>query len=181
CSGHCLKVCSRGLRLGRTVAAPELIDGRELAKELWDIHTSPVIQAAVYHFCRQRLLDRHQARVLREYGRRRAALLTALGKRMPPGVTWSDHEGGFSLLVTLPTGLDATALLERAAARGVVFTPGNAFFVDGGGERMLALPFARRPPARTAGGTRRLPAATRDAQRQPEPASAAALPAVPLV
>src|SRR6185503_15292420 len=104
------------------VAGPELIERLEVAKELADIHTSPLIQAAVYHFCRQRLLDRHQARVLREYGRRRAALLTALGKRMPPGVTWSDHEGGFSLLVTLPAGMDAIALLERAVGRGVVFT-----------------------------------------------------------
>src|SRR5262249_61040234 len=141
CSGHCLKVCSRGLRLGRTVAAPELIDGRELAKELWDIHTSPVIQAAVYHFCRQRLLDRHQARVLREYGRRRAALLQALAKRMPPGVTWTENEGGFSLLLTLPARMDATVLLEQAAPRGLVFTPGNAFFVDGGGERLRRLSF----------------------------------------
>ena len=42
---------------------PELIDRLEMAKHLADIHTSPLIQAAVYHFCRQRLLDRHQARV----------------------------------------------------------------------------------------------------------------------
>ncbi len=69
------KILFPGLRLGWIVAAPELIDRLEVAKDLADIHTSPLIQAAVYHFCRQRLLDRHQARVLREYGRRRAALL----------------------------------------------------------------------------------------------------------
>jgi len=175
------KILFPGLRLGWMVAAPELIERLELAKELADIHTSPLIQAAVYHFCRQRLLDRHQARVLREYGRRRAALLTALGKRMPAGVTWSDHEGGFSLLVTLPAGMDATALLERSAARGVVFTPGNAFFVDGGGERMLRLSFSALPVTQIDEGIRRLAEAIRDAQRQPEPISAAALPAVPLV
>ena len=110
-----------------------------------------------------------------------AALLTALGKRMPPGVTWSDHEGGFSLLVTLPAGMDAIALLERAVGRGVVFTPGNMFFVDGGGERMLRLSFSALPLTQIDEGIRRLADAIRDAQRQPEPASAAALPAVPLV
>jgi DNA-binding transcriptional MocR family regulator len=153
----------------------------EIAKELADIHTSPVIQAAVYHFCRQRHLDRHQARVLREYGRRRAALLAALARRMPAGVTWTEHEGGFSLLLTLPPGLDASALLERAAARGVVFTPGNAFFVDGGGERMLRLSFSALPVAQIDEGIRRLADTVRDVLRQPEPAALAAAPAVPLV
>src|SRR3984893_4801115 len=175
------KILFPGLRLGWVVAAPELIERLEVAKELADIHTSPLIQAAVYHFCRQRLLDRHQARVLREYGRRRAALLQALAKRMPPGVTWTDHEGGFSLLLTLPPGMDATLLLERAAPRGVVFTAGNAFFVDGGGERMLRLSFSALPLAQIDEGIRRLAEIIRDVQRQPEPAAVAALPGVPIV
>jgi GntR family transcriptional regulator/MocR family aminotransferase len=175
------KILFPGLRLGWIIAAPELISRLEIAKELADIHTSPLIQAAVYHFCRQRQLDRHQARVLREYGRRRAALLAALARRMPAGVTWTEHEGGFSLLLTLPPGLDASALLERAAARGVVFTPGNAFFVDGGGERMLRLSFSALPVAQIDEGIRRLADTVRDAQRQPEPAALAAAPAVPLV
>jgi len=175
------KILFPGLRLGWIVAAPELIDRLEVAKDLADIHTSPLIQAAVYHFCRQRLLDRHQARVLREYGRRRAALLGALAKRMPAGVTWTENEGGFSLLLTLPAGLDAAPLLERAAARGVIFTPGNAFYVDGGGERTLRLSFSALPLAQIDEGIKRLAEIIRDVQRQPEPVGLVAAPAVPLV
>jgi 2-aminoadipate transaminase len=175
------KILFPGLRLGWIVAAPELLDRLEVAKELADIHTSPVIQAAVYHFCRQRLLDRHQARVLREYGRRRAALLQSLAKRMALDVTWTANEGGFSLLLTLPVGMDATALLERAVQRGVVFTPGNAFFVDGGGERMLRLSFSALPAGQIDEGVKRLAETIRDVQRHPEPAGLIATPAVPLV
>jgi DNA-binding transcriptional MocR family regulator len=100
---------------------------------------------------------------------------------MPAGVTWTEHEGGFSLLLTLPAGLDAAVLLERAAARGVIFTPGNAFFVDGGGERMLRLSFSALPLAQIDEGIRRLADTIREVQRQPEPVGLVAAPAVPLV
>src|SRR6266478_3832063 len=135
------KILFPGLRLGWMVASPELIERLDMAKQLADIHTSPLIQAAVYHFCRQRLLDRHQARVLREYGRRRGALLAALGRRMPDGVRWTETQGGFSLLVEVPEGMEAATLLARAIERGVAFTPGAAFYSDSGGERSLRLSF----------------------------------------
>jgi DNA-binding transcriptional MocR family regulator len=175
------KILFPGLRLGWIVASPELIERLEMAKQLADIHTSPLIQAAVYHFCRQRLLDRHQARALREYARRRNALLASLGRRMPQGVTWTETQGGFSLLLELPEGLDAAALLPRALARGVTFTPGNAFFSDGGGERTLRLSFSAVPFAQIEEGVRRLGDSIREAQRHPERGTRERGPAVPLV
>jgi DNA-binding transcriptional MocR family regulator len=175
------KILFPGLRLGWIVAAPELIERLEMAKDLADIHTSPILQAGVFHFCRQRLLDRHQARVLRESARRRNALLAALSRRMPPGVTWTEGQGGFSLLVTLPPDIDATALLERALAQGVAFTPGNAFYVDGGGEHALRLSFSAIPVGQIDEGARRLGEAIREAQRQPDRPAHSAHLSVPLV
>jgi len=175
------KILFPGLRLGWIVAPPDLIERLETAKDLADIHTSPILQAAVFHFCRQRLLDRHQARVLRESARRRNALLAGLAKRMPAGVTWTESQGGFSLLVTLFEGMDAAALLEQAARRGVTFTPGNAFFVDGGGEHTLRLSFSGIPLGQIDEGVKRLAEAIREAQRQPERPARPVQPAVPLV
>jgi 2-aminoadipate transaminase len=175
------KILFPGLRLGWIVAPPELIERLEMAKQLADIHTSPLIQAAVYHFCQRRLLDRHQARALKEYGKRRDALLEGLRVHMPSGVTWTETRGGFSLMLTLPEGMDATALLSRAHARGVTFTPGNAFFVDGGGERTLRLSFSSLPLAQVGEGTRRLADAIRDQARQPGRAAREPGLVVPLV
>jgi 2-aminoadipate transaminase len=175
------KILFPGLRLGWMVAAPELIERLEMAKDLADIHTSPILQAGVFHFCRQRLLERHQARVLRESARRRNALLAALSRKMPAGVSWTESQGGFSLLVTLPDGMDATTLLERAIARGVAFAPGNAFFVDGGGENTLRLSFSAIPVSQIEEGVKRLADTIRETQRQPERAARAVQPSVPLV
>jgi len=86
---------------------------------------------------------------------------------MPEGVTWTEPEGGFSLLVTLPAGLDARALLPRALERGVAYTPGAAFWVDGSGERTLRLSFSSLQAGKIEEGVRRLGELIREARKRP--------------
>ena len=122
-----------------------------------------------------------RATAARRVARRRNALVAALRAHMPSGVTWTEPQGGFSLLVTLPEGLDAAALLPRAHARGVAFTPGEAFFVDGGGERALRLSFSSVPHGQIEDGVRRLADVVREARRRSAPAARERGLAVPLV
>lgn len=175
------KILFPGLRLGWLVAPVPVLKRLELAKQLSDIHTSPLIQAAAFHFCHERLLERHLARCAVEYGRRRASLLRALATRMPKGTTWTEPQGGFSLLVTLPEGMDAAALLPRAVANGVAFTPGSVFFVDGGGERTLRLSFSSVRTQRIDEGIRRLGEVIRQAMNRPTRSGEVDRPMVPLV
>jgi GntR family transcriptional regulator/MocR family aminotransferase len=161
------KILFPGLRLGWLVAPRPIAERLQTAKQLADLHTSALIQAAVHRFCERRFLDRHVARVTREYGRRRTLLLAALRRHMPGDVTWTEPRGGFSLLVTLPSGLNARTLLPRAVERGVAFAPGEAFFVDGGGERTLRLSFSAVAPGRIDEGIRRLADTIRAALRRP--------------
>jgi DNA-binding transcriptional MocR family regulator len=174
------KILFPGLRLGWIVAPAAIHERLQSAKQLADLHTSALIQAAVYRFCERRLLDRHVARVAREYGRRRDLVLAALGRRMAEGATWTEPCGGFSLLLTLPSGLSATALLPGAIERGVAFTPGESFFVDGTGERTLRLSFSSVPANRIDEGIRRLGETIRGALRRPGGRRAAGIP-VPVV
>jgi 2-aminoadipate transaminase len=119
--------------------------------------------------------------VAREYGRRRSLLLAALRRRMPEGVSWTEPQGGFSLLMTLPTGLDATALMPRARERGVAFTPGAAFFVDGSGNATLRLSFSAVPADRIDEGVRRLAEVIKSSLRRPAPRPSPERAAVPVV
>lgn len=161
------KILFPGLRLGWLVAPGPVVERLRSAKQLADLGTSPLIQAAVHRFCEQRLLDRHVARAAREYDRRRMELLVALRRHMPPGVSWTEPLGGFSLLLTLPEGHDAAALLPRALRHGVGFTPGSAFFLDGSGGRTLRLSFSSVPARRIEDGVRRLAAAIGEWRRHP--------------
>ena len=158
-----------GLRLGWLVAPPAVVDRLHAAKQLADLHTSALLQAAVHRFCERRLLERHVTRVTAEYARRRTLLLTALRRRMPEGVTWTEPQGGFSLLLTLPPGLTAARLLPAALEHGVGFTPGPAFFLDGAGERTLRLTFSSVAAGRIDEGVRRLADTIKAVQRQPRP------------
>ncbi len=175
------KILFPGLRLGWLVAAPPVIERLQAAKQLTDLHTSALIQAAVHRFCERKLLDRHLVRVVAEYARRRTQLLTSLARRMPPGVTWTEPRGGFSLLVTLPPALSAVTLLPRALERGVAYTPGTSFHVGGGGERTLRLSFSAVPAARIDEGVRRLADTIKQALRRPARAAAQDRATVPLV
>jgi 2-aminoadipate transaminase len=175
------KILFPGLRLGWVVAAAPVIERLEAAKQLADLHTSPLIQAAVHRFCERRLLERHLRRVAGEYARRRDALLTGLGRHLAREASWTEPRGGFSLLVALTGGVDTAALLPHALAHGVSFTPGAVFFPDGSGRHTLRLSFSAVPLRRIDEGVRRLALALRS-WRGPAAASAAApRPSVPVV
>jgi len=181
--GTLSKILFPGLRVGWMVAPPALVAPILRIKQLADLNTGALLQAAVFRFCQGRRLER-QARLIRaEYGRRRAALLSGLERELPSGSTWTvPDENAFSLLVSLPEGLDAVDLLPRALERGVAYAPGIFFFVGGGDGRALRLAYAALPVPRIEDGVRRLGEVVREAQRRrrrpAHPVGAGALPVV---
>ena len=111
----------------------------------------------MHRFCEGRLLDRH---VGAGGARSTAAAATLLVAALRPPHAGGRHvdgaRGGFSLLLTLPAGLERQRAPAAAIERGVAFTPGRSFFVDGSGERTLRLSFSSVPGDRIDEGVRRL-------------------------
>lgn len=90
-------------------------------------------------------------------------MLDSLAEFMPEGVSWTRPEGGFFVWVTLPEGVDASAMLPEAVGRGVAYVPGEDFYADGfGGKNHLRLSFSFAEPRLIWRGVRILASVVRD-------------------
>jgi 2-aminoadipate transaminase len=76
------------------------------------------------------------------YRRKVETMLEALEAHMPQGSSWTRPEGGVSLWVTLPKGIDAAELLIHLRERGVIFVPGRYFYFQQPQPNTLRLSFA---------------------------------------
>jgi len=155
-AGTFSKTISPGLRVGWLCAARPLIQQVVLARQAADLHGSMLDQMLVFEAVREGFAAQ-VAKILPVYRARRDAMLAALERAMPEGVTWNRPEGGMFIWLTLPAGLDSRALLRDSIEEaGVIFVPGSSFFADGGGSRYLRLNYTRSDEVTIAEGIGRL-------------------------
>jgi DNA-binding transcriptional MocR family regulator len=153
--GSFSKTFAPGFRVGWAVAPHAVREKLVLASEAAILCPSNFSQLAVSTY-----LDnhdwRHQVSVFRElYRDRSEATLDALAD-LVPRAHWTVPRGGFYVWVTLPEGLDATAMLPRAVTERVAYVPGTAFYADGQGRRNMRLSYCYPTPERIREGVRRL-------------------------
>ena len=97
----------------------------------------------------------------RSYRERRDLMLAALEKHFPEDTTWTRPEGGMFLLVTLPKGMDAGAILPHALQQKVAYVPGEEFHLNGEGRNTMRLNFSNASPEKIETGIARLAAVVR--------------------
>lgn len=139
--GSFSKVLSPGLRLGYICAARNIIDKLVQLKQATDLHTATLTQMAVHETIKDGFLEQHLPTVRALYGARARVMLDALAQSFPAGTSWSHPEGGMFLWVTLPQGLDSSALLHEAIERHVAFVPGAPFYAGEPAHNTLRLSF----------------------------------------
>ena len=156
--GSFSKTIASGLRVGWAVAPHGVREKLVLAAEAALLCPSNYAQLTVSEYLATQPW-REQIKTFQEvYRERRDALLDSLQALMPAGTTWTIPAGGFYSWLTLPHGLDATAMLPRAVANLVAYVPGTGFYVDGQGRQNLRLSYCYPEPDRIREGVRRLAA-----------------------
>ena len=169
------KTLAPGYRVAWIDAPVPLAAKLEYAKQAEDLCTGELDQRVVFEACRRGILARQLPMLRTHYQEKRNVMIDALTQAFHGEVTWPEPRGGFFLWAKLPAPLDAETLSARAVAHGVVYVPGDAFFVDDRaatpgyasprlstarpGSDVIRLSFSAPAPARIREGVTRLKAA----------------------
>ena len=158
------KLIAPGVRTGFMLGEPSMI--KALAKVAEDTYISPgyVAQGITAEWCRRGLLGPQIERLKALYAPRLDACLAGIDTFMPDAKA-TRPDGGFFISLTLPEGVNTTAVRTEAATRDLNLADGMAFFPNGGGERFLRLPFCALTPEEINEGLHRLADSVSTVQR----------------
>ncbi len=136
------KIFAPGVRLGWVHAQPGILHKINIGKQGADICSSNLSQMLIYSYFRHADWRSYVKRLMAINKERRDAMLDALAEYMPHEVHWTHPEGGLFVWATLPSYLDATAMLPRAVAKNVAYVPGEGFYSGGAGKNCMRLNFS---------------------------------------
>jgi 2-aminoadipate transaminase len=156
------KTVAPGIRVGYVILPEELVPAIET--HVLENYVSPSIfvQAALAEYAARGEFEAGVNRVTEGLRVRRDAMLRALERELPEGVTWNEPEGGYFLWLDLP-GVDTSGLLRSATEADVTFVKGSDFYLDRGGEESARLAFSFATADEIDEGVTRLAGLVRDA------------------
>jgi len=156
------KILAPGFRLAWVTGHPEIIDKIVTAKQSADLCSPPLIQKIAARYIEKGLLDVNLKKTVDMYRERRDHMLKCLRELMPPGVKWTEPQGGLFLFVTLPSSMDSARLLERAIIKKVAFVCGSVFYCNNEGHNTMRINFSFSNTEEICEGVRRLAEAIRE-------------------
>ncbi|MBW3663222.1 MAG: PLP-dependent aminotransferase family protein [Actinobacteria bacterium] len=154
--GTVSKTFAPGARIGWIAAPTPIRDKLVLLREAADLCPSSLTQMVVETWLTRQPWAEQIKRFREVYRERAEAMLGALASEFPSGCSWTRPTGGFYVWVTLPTGIDTSALLAKAIQHRVAYVPGRGFYADGQGGGQLRLCYSFPTPERIHEGIVRL-------------------------
>ncbi|MDW8801883.1 PLP-dependent aminotransferase family protein [Clostridium sp. A1-XYC3] len=138
--GSFSKILFPGIRVGWILADKKLIDYLESIKRSRNIHTSFLDQAIFCEYLQGGNFEKYIKKARKVYKEKYEFALECAKKYIPCKEIMG--EGGLHIFIKLE-GVEARKVLEKCCERGVIFTPGDIFYIDGRGDDTLRLGFSR--------------------------------------
>ena len=154
--GTMSKTFSPGVRTGWIAAPTPVRDRLIVLREAADLCPSNLTQMVVERWLITQPWQEQVKRFRTLYQDKAEVMLTALDTEMPVEVDWTRPQGGFFIWLTMPRGIDTSALLAKAIGRRVAYVPGRGFFDDGSGSDHARLCFSFAQVDRIREGVSRL-------------------------
>lgn len=156
------KIISPALRLGITVAKPEIIAQLSRVKQGMDLCTSALTQSIASYVLAHPKLDTHLS-AMRAYYKKRAEFMdTQLNTHLKKVASWKKPSGGLFIWLTFSNNLDTKHLYSQAIKKNVAFIPGYVFDPHTKPSPHARITFASASPADTITGIKRLQQAVKE-------------------
>jgi len=137
------KVFLPGLRIGWITCPAAISVPLVRAKLGADSGDSFFLQALLHEIIAKGHFARHLRKSLKEYRARRDAMVDTLSECLPDGCQFQVPQGGFSLWIQLPDGINSMPLLSMAREADVEFFPAAFMMPDRKDTNALRLSFSR--------------------------------------
>lgn len=127
------------LRLAAAMAAPTLAGMLMEAKSFSDGWSSRLAQRALAILLTNPDFESHMKSAQSVYEYRRKAIITVLDRRLGDIGFKAESRDGMNIWISLPSGFDASDIVERAAAAGVLVVSGEPFFLYPGNDSCIRM------------------------------------------
>lgn len=150
------KTFAPGVRTGWVLAPRAVRDKLIVLREAADLCPSNLTQMVVESWLSTQPWREQVKHFRAVYQQKAAAMLTSLDNEMPDGVHWTRPSGAFYVWLTVPAGIDTSALLAKALQHRVAYVPGRGFYANGQGGNQARLCYSFPEPDRIKDGVVRL-------------------------
>jgi GntR family transcriptional regulator / MocR family aminotransferase len=144
------------LRIGYLIVPRSLAPAFTAAKWLSDRHSATLEQQTLAEFMTSGMYDRHLRRLRRRNTSRREALLEAIQKYLGGRVEMTGDGAGVHVVLWLGDSVSESAVIEKAAARGVGVYGVSRYFLKRPPNQGLMLGYSRMKESEITEGVRRL-------------------------
>lgn len=149
------KILAPGLRLGYTVATPEIIEKLNLVKQAVDLSTSTLSEYIAEAYLSQGLIDKQIPKIVELYKGKKKLMIESFKNYFPEDVEYTRPNGGMFIWVTRK-GYDTDKLFPLAMKKKVVYVVGSAFYPNGDNHESMRLNFTYSSNERIIEGVKRL-------------------------